>query len=86
MSEFIERITRAAYEKFNENLIGCCEPPWDELPQSFKDRMMDAQRASVAAMREPSSEMLAVDVPDMPAGGGALDVWHPMIDAALNHT
>lgn len=49
-----------------------------------KAQSLDMARVAIEAMREPTPEMLAVDVPDMPAGGGALDIWHPMIDAALS--
>lgn len=43
----LEQVAKAAYEKFNENLIGCCEPSWEELSKDFKDRMIDAQRAAI---------------------------------------
>jgi len=44
-----EVAAKAAYEKFNENLIPSLEPEWDRLPQDFKERMMDAQRAAIEA-------------------------------------
>ena len=55
---FVERVTRAAYERYLEGLIGCCEPPWDMLPQSHRDNLMGAQRAAIAAMREPTEGMV----------------------------
>ena len=53
----VERVTRAAYERYLEGLIGCCEPPWDMLPQSHRDNLMGAQRAAIAAMWEPTLGM-----------------------------
>ena len=79
----IEKMAQAAYEKFNENQIGCCEPPWDELPPGFKERMVDAQRAAIEAMREPSLTMIeaawVAGVDDENVSG----VWEGMVDAAL---
>ncbi len=50
----VERATLAAYDAFFEGQIGCCEPSWDELPDSHKDRMRRSIRAALAAAQEGS--------------------------------
>lgn len=44
-----EIAAKAAYEKFNKGLIDYCEPTWEQLPQDFKERMIDSQIAALAA-------------------------------------
>lgn len=51
----LELAAKAAYEKFNENLIGCCEPSWEETDESFKLRMVESLAAALLFLREPSS-------------------------------
>ena len=89
---FVERVTRAAYERYLEGLIGCCEPPWDMLPQSHRDNLMGAQRAAIAAMREPTIDMRRAFKEATQAetitGGivlkcGWIFGWQAAIDAAL---
>lgn len=82
--EMIERCAKAAYEKFNENLIGCCEESWDKLEESFKLRMIEAQVAAIKSMREPTEKMNIIVGPDMPAGGSVIEVWQSVIDSILN--
>jgi hypothetical protein len=89
MSEMVERVARAAYEKFNENQLGDLEPTWDNLEASLKDRMIDALRAAIGAMRTPTEEMLSVGSDTETASGceigyGAVGAaWQAMIDEAL---
>jgi len=58
--EMVRVAAEAAYNKFNENLIGCCEPAWDGLSDDVKLRMQDSVRAALtvalAAMWRPISE------------------------------
>lgn len=58
MSEIIERAARAAYEKFNEGLIPSLEPAWCNLSPDFRDRLVEAHRAAIEAIREPSAAMI----------------------------
>jgi hypothetical protein len=54
MPTHLELAAKAAYEKFNENLIGCCEPSWEETDESFKLRMVESLAAALTFLREPS--------------------------------
>lgn len=56
MSKALELAAEAAYNKFNENLIGCCEPTWQETDKSFKLRMIESLVAALTFLREPSPE------------------------------
>jgi hypothetical protein len=49
--EYVERGARAHYERFNESTIGCCEPTWYELQPDFRERLIDAFRTGLEAMR-----------------------------------
>lgn len=55
MSTHLELAAKAAYEKFNENLIGCCEPTWEETDESFKLRMVESLAAALLFLREPNA-------------------------------
>jgi len=57
VSEIVERVAKAAYEKWIEG-VETLEPPWEQMPQDFRDRMIGAQRAAIAAMREPTDNMI----------------------------
>jgi hydrogenase maturation factor len=91
MNEIAERMAKAAYEKFNENLIGDLEPYWLDLDQSFKERLIEAQRAAIRAIRDPTEAMVAA--PEMNDWVWWTDVdvkpeeiaaaWRSMIDEAL---
>lgn len=52
MPTHLELAAKAAYEKFNENLIGCCEPTWEETDESFKLRMVESLAAALIFLRE----------------------------------
>lgn len=56
MSEMVERAAKAAYTKWIEGLESI-EPPWEQMPQDFRDRMVDAQRAAIKAMRSAMMKM-----------------------------
>lgn len=48
----IELMAKAAYEKFNDGLIGSLEPSWNDCPGDLKHRIISAQRAALMALRE----------------------------------
>lgn len=83
MSEMVERVAKAV----GEVLYGAADPV--DTPNNWA-RSMDAARAAITAMREPTEEMrqrggstllLHEYEPDGPEG--SRDVWQSMIDAAL---
>ncbi len=91
MTDLVERATVASYERYFEGLIGCCEPSWDQLPQEHRDRLMDAQRAAISAMREPTEAMLGSAGPmegfdcviyEKDSDRPHIEWWQAMIDAA----
>lgn len=45
----IKKVARAIYDKYFENLIGCCEPSRDELKESHKLRLLESAKASIEA-------------------------------------
>lgn len=46
----IELAAKAAYEKWIEG-VESLEPSWDQAPEDFKDRLMEAQRAALEAIQ-----------------------------------
>lgn len=50
----LELAAEVAYNKFNENLIGCCEPTWQETDESFKLRMIESLAAALTFLKEPN--------------------------------
>jgi len=89
MSEMVERVAEAAYAKCMANSANLLplppdlevlvnEPPWSELAEQFKLHWREIARASIEAMREPTTEM-AMAHPMLPCR----DVWRLMIDEAL---
>lgn len=80
MSEKVDRVARAIYEKRNGS--GCT--PWSLQPKTHKAPYLDDALVAIEAMREPAAEMLAAglladDGCEMPG-----QVYRAMIDAALN--
>ena len=47
----IEAAAKAAYKNWTEP-VQCCEPTWDELPESHKQRLYDCQKAALTAAAE----------------------------------
>lgn len=45
----LEEAAKAAYDKFNENLIGCCETTWSGLSEDVQIRMRDSATAAITA-------------------------------------
>lgn len=84
-TSMIERVARAAYEKFIED-VRDLEPKWDDLPQSHRDRMITSQRAAIEVMREPTPSMLQAGVwadSEDGASDNPQNIWQGMIDKAL---
>lgn len=54
--DMVERCAKAAYEAWIAP-VRDLETEWDDLPRSHIERLMDAQRAAIAAMSEPTPEM-----------------------------
>lgn len=78
-NEMIERCTKAAYEKAMIELLGLCEPTWENLSSIHKTHMIDIQIAAIKAMREPTEQIkqMATSKPYL------LDLWKIMIDAII---
>lgn len=59
----IERAAHAAYQSWISG-VECMEPAWNDLPQDFRDRLIEAQRAAILALAEcvlPASALKAAD-------------------------
>jgi len=82
MSEMVERAAQAAYAKWIEG-VESLEPPWEQMPQDFRDRMIEAQHAAIASMREPTKAVLDSGRDVMTDYDDAEVCWHEMIDEAL---
>ena len=88
MNEMIERVARAVYEKRNAGRRNVAE--WDKLPAAVKAEERRDARAAIAAMREPTADMLAAFVPardndELKTWGARIKerTWRAMIDAAI---
>lgn len=85
----VERVARATYEKYMEG-VEDLEPKWDEMEESHRHRMIDAARAGMEAMREPTEAMIVAgdDAPpnDLFASEKASRLrYMAMIVAAISH-
>ena len=66
MSEMVERMARAAYERFHEKQNVGLAPevaarrftPWDKLNCWDRAFYLEAQRAAIGAMRKPTEAMI----------------------------
>ncbi len=76
----IEKMARAAYEV--NPLIGTT---WDQIAEVLRQRFVQAQRAALAAAREPTEAMMSAgaDAVSTLFDPGAKAVWQAMVDAAL---
>lgn len=81
----LELAAEAAYNKFNENLIGCCEPTWKETDESFKLRMIESLVAALLYLREPSDKQYysLCDTGKMWKELNSYAVWTIYIDALI---
>ena len=83
MSEMVERVAKAIYEKRNGQ--GC--RPWSRQPSAHKFPYIEDARAAIEAMREPTEAMLTAG--DDCCGEYGCGVWRmreiftAQIDAAL---
>jgi hypothetical protein len=78
MTGMVERVARAIYEAH-----GVYEPrekPWGSVSQAVKSDYLCEARAAIAAMGEPTEEMMRAGARQT----GAPDcIWRAMIDEAL---
>ena len=98
MSEMLERVARAMAPMFAEaNNYHCNGLEWPECEPTCEARgfrcvckrqAMEAARAAIAALREPTEAMveaaIEADNTGMPLSMGYDEAWSIMIDAALN--
>ena len=81
----LEKAARASYDKWIEDVCDL-EPEWDTLPESHRARLIDATRAALQAIREPSEAMIDAgyerDV--LLCRSDALQVWNAMIGAIMS--
>jgi len=87
MPTHLERIAEQVYNKWNENLIGCCEPTWAETDESFKLRFVESIVEMLKAIREPNQFQY-----DALCATGKMwkelsgyEVWTTYIDALVNN-
>lgn len=79
-NEMIERCVQAVAQADEQN--GAM--PYDArmaLGKHAKAQLLGQVLAVIKAMREPTEAMVAIDAPDMPAGGDVAEIWRDMIDS-----
>lgn len=59
MDKIVERAAKAAYESRRQNPrgMGCFDRPWEELTPGEQSIEIEAQRAAIEEMLEPTDEM-----------------------------
>ena len=77
----IEKMAKATYVKWVED-VQDLEPPWDDLPESHRDRLIDATRAALQAIREVPESISSVAKYDEYDWAGRN--FTAMIDAVLS--
>ena len=92
MTTMLEKAARASYDKWIEDVCDL-EPEWDTLPESHRARLIDATRAALQAIREPSYAIVDVgtgcigwrpEFPTATAHAQMRDAFNEMIDAILS--
>lgn len=97
MSDIIDRMARAAYERNRSTIPEDKRPPaWEDETDHLREHWRANQRAGLAAAREPDEAMMEaggsakvrVDLghgrwEDRPLGRGAVRGWQAMIDEVL---
>jgi hypothetical protein len=96
MSEMVGRAARAAFEYFRSNFWVDYTPAWEEQTTADREPWIAAQRAAIAALREPTGEMKDVGaatygvhnthigpLPNAVIDGQPSKAWRAMIDEAL---
>ena len=94
MTTLREEMARAAYTEFFAGVIGCCEPAWDELLPEHRDRILLAQDAALAVvrehLREPTPAMIEAashaPVDGCPVDVAAPRIWRAMLAARFEET
>lgn len=83
MTTTLEKAARATYAKWIED-VRDLEPEWDALPESHRARLIDATRAALLAIREPSEAILRAADPGTSDEDVPIDyAWPLAIDAIL---
>jgi hypothetical protein len=81
----LEQAARAHYEASHDMRV---ELPWADCHPSYRAQEVQAMRAAIAAMREPTEAMcdaaMATDRPDWQRGSLERAMFGAMIDAALD--
>lgn len=77
MNEMIVRVARAIFQ--NERKDG----DWHSLNKNGQDYYCECAKAAIAAMREPTEEMLFAGDDQLQEMMSAIITWEKMIDAAL---
>ncbi len=81
MSEMVERVAQAIYDRCNHWDHDDHLPAYSTLTDGWKAQWQDAARAAIEAMREPTEIMCVA--PEETRAIGAKRSWQAMIDAAL---
>ena len=81
----IEKVARATYNKWNEQLINCCEPTFDDLPEDHKQRLYECSKAAIQALREPDEDILFKIQYNASCGKhSANEAWNAALDQIIN--
>jgi hypothetical protein len=91
MSEIVERMARAAYERYNEQLNVGLDPKiaakhfnaWEALQPWTRTHYIEAQRAALAVLHEPTEAMIQSARSSAPYDRDVTETWPIMIDEAL---
>jgi len=82
--DMVDRVAKALFADYQKSALGPdLTQTWSTLPKIAIDHAYSQARAAIAAMREPSGEMLtAADLRDGICTSYD-ELWKTMIDAAL---
>lgn len=86
-NEMIDKVAKACYDKYNENLIPELEGLWEDLPEDYKFRLKEGIIAAIKAMREPTEKMKYhsnYNVDEFISYDDADKIYTAYIDAILN--
>ena len=78
----LEKMARATYADWIKD-VRDLEPSWDDLPPDFTSRMIDASRAALLEIREPSREAVLSGDAAYARAGSVPGIFTAMIDAIL---
>ena len=92
MTSMVERVARALYELLRKDFRD--QAVWERTTEMDREVFRPFARAAIVAMREPTDEMVDAgfhkadtnDRSERAYRWVADDVWHAMIDAALEET